>query len=281
VLKLDFDDKLIRFIARKPGSGQALENLKIDVTSDDQALSSIISSALTRSPIEELKRRKALFVPAGADAADRLLLEMYDHSYPLTVTSLYVRPPLPSYPDQLLQKIGVSERVKRRKQLAFEGYRSGRIQFFEVLNESTIWDLIRESEHGGFTMYPDSVTKEDIAAHIANLIEILRRFDNYHFYITKVVVPFVVVTYDIQSGTPAESFTVFFQASQSAAQRDLGCFALYDRAVFQSLSEHIVRWILTHPSTIRDRGEVISLLERVLSHLSNKGSLKPGERHPE
>ena len=280
-LELDFDDKRIKFVAKRRDSGVALEGLKIEVTSDDQTLSSILTGVLTRSPIDQVRRRKALFVPAGPDGADRLLLEMYDHPHPLTVTSLYVRPPLPSYPDSLLEKMQVSPRVRRRKALAFEGYRSGRVRFFEVLNEGTIWDLIRGSDSEGFAMYPRVVSRDDVASHLANLIDILRRYDNYHFYVTKVLVPFVVVTYDMQSGLPPECFTVFFQASESAAQRDLGCFALYDRAVYQSISEHIVRWILNHPSTRRDRDEVIEFLERVLTHLREKGPLGLHERHPE
>lgn len=280
-LELDFDDKRIKFIALHRNSRSPLSALKIEVTSDDQTLSSVLTRVLTRSPLEQVRRRKALFVPAGADGADRLLLEMYDHPYPLTVTSLYVRPPLPSYPDNLLEKMQVSARVRRRKALAFEGYRSGRVQFFEVLNEDTIWDLIRGSDTDGFRMYPRIVDRDDIASHLANLIDILQRYENYHFYVTKIAVPFVVVTYDIKSRIPPECFTVFFQASESAAQRDLGCFALCDRAVYQNISEHIVHWILNHPSTKKDRDEVIGFLERVLAHLRDKGPLAVDEPAPE
>ncbi|MFO0415823.1 MAG: hypothetical protein ACK5Y6_00910 [Pseudomonadota bacterium] len=56
---------------------------------------------------------------------------------------------------------------------------------------------------------------------------------------------------------------------------------MYDRAVFQGLYEHIVRWILTHPSTNRDRAEVIGFLERVLARLREKGPLGHEERPPE
>jgi hypothetical protein len=205
---------------------------------------------------------------------------MYDHPHQLTVTSLYVRPPLPSYPDALLDKMAVSSRVRRRKALAFDGYRTGRFQFFEVLHEGTIWDLIRHTDSGTFKLYPSTITSQDIASHIENLISILRQYENYHLYITKMVVPFVVVTYDITSSLVPECFTVFFQAFNSAAERDLGCFALYDRAAYQSISEHIVRWILHHPSTTRNRNEVIALLEQVLSHLQTKGPLGPTDPIP-
>jgi hypothetical protein len=279
-LELDFDDKRIRLSAHTP-TGNEITGLKLEITSNDPEISNILTQTLTRSPTEQVRKRKALFIPSGADGADRFLLEMYDHPYPLTVTSLYVRPPLPSYPDALLEKMAVSPRVRRRKALAFEGYRTGRFQFFEVLHEGTIWDLIRRSEYGGFKLYPSTISGHDIASHIENLMSILRQYENYHLYITKMVVPFVVVTYDIKSSLVPECFTVFFQAFNSAAERDLGCFALYDRAVYQSISEHIVRWISQHPSTIRSRQEVIDLLARVLRHLQNHGPLGSIEPIPQ
>lgn len=272
-LELVFDDKRIKLDARKPDSSSPIDSLKIEVTSNDHSISSILAETLTRSPIEQVRKRKALFVPAGPEGADRLLLEMYDHPHPLTVTSLYLRPPLPSYPDALLEKMAVSPRVRRRKALAFEGYQTGRVQFFEVLHEGTIWDLIRRSENDGFKLYPRNITEQDIASHIANLIDILNHYEQYHLYITKMIIPFVVVTYDIRSHVPSEAFTVFFQSSGSASQRDLGCFALYDHAVYQSISKHIVQWLVSHPSTLRDRGDVVGLLQRVLSYLGQHGPL--------
>jgi hypothetical protein len=270
---LDFDDKKFRLTPRRLNDEDIIQSLKIEITSTDGDISAILAQALSRSPIEQVRKRRALYVPPGPDAADRLLLEMYDHPFELTVTSLYVRPPLPSYPDLLLEKIAVSPRVLRRKVLAFEGYRTGRFNFFEVLNEGTIWDLIRYSPGTGFKLYPRSITSQDVIAHLDNLIAILVHYESYHLFITSMVVPFVVVTYDIHSGPIPEAFTVFFQAFSSAAERDLGCFAMYDRALYQSISDHIVRWLIDHPATIRNRTEVISYLNRVRDHLAEKGPL--------
>jgi hypothetical protein len=270
---LDFDDKRLRLTPRRASDNAAIDSLKIEVTSADPMISSILSQTLTRSPIEQVRKRRALYVPPGPDGCDRLLLEMYDHPHELTVTSLYVRPPLPSYPDALLEKLAVSPRVRRRKALAFEGYRTGRFNFYEVLNEHTIWDLIRYSPRTGFKLYPKAVVADDVSAHLENLIAILTNYENYHLYITKMVVPFVVVTYDIRSGAPPESFTVFFQAFGSAAERDLGCFAMHDRALHQSISTHIVQWLVGHPSTVKNRGDVIALLQKVRDHLTQVGPL--------
>jgi hypothetical protein len=277
---LDFDDKRLRLTPKSTTGHTALDSLKIEVTSTEPEVSSILAQTLTRSPIEQVRKRKALYVPPGPEGADRLLLEMYDHPHGLTVTSLYVRPPLPSYPDALLEKLAVSPRVLRRKALAFEGYRTGRFNFFEVLNEHTIWDLIRYSPHTGFKLYPRSIGTNDVAAHLENLISILSHFENYHLYITKMVVPFVVVTYDIKSSAVPESFTVFFQAFSSAAERDLGCFAMCDRALYQSISDHIVQWLVSHPSTVKKRGDVIALLQHVRDHLMQNGALSLDEPIP-
>jgi hypothetical protein len=280
-LYLDFEDKRLRLTPRSASDSASLTSLKIEVTSTDPLISAILAQTLTRSPIEQVRKRKALFVPPGPDGADRLLLEMYDHPHELTVTSLYVRPPLPSYPDALLEKMAVSPRVRRRKALAFEGYRVGRFHFYEVLNEGTIWDLIRYSPSTGFKLYPKVIVASDVAAHLENLITILANYENYHLYITKMVVPFVVVTYNIMSRAVPESFTVFFQAFSSAAERDLGCFAMCDRALHQSISEHIVQWLLSHPSTVKGRGDVIAILQRVRDHLMQNGPLTMDAAIPE
>jgi len=42
-----------------------------------------------------------------------------------------------------------------------------------------------------------------------------------------------------------------------------------------------VHWILNHPSTKKDRDEVIGFLERVLAHLRDKGPLAVDEPAPE
>jgi hypothetical protein len=278
---LDFDDKRLRLSPKSSTTHAALTALKIEVTSNEPEVASILAQTLTRSPIEQVRKRKALYVPPGPDGADRLLLEMYDHPHELTVTSLYVRPPLPSYPDALLEKLAVSPRVLRRKALAFEGYRTGRFNFYELLNEHTIWDLIRYSPQTGFKLYPRSIGAADVAAHLDNLISILSNYDTYHLYVTKMVVPFVVVTYDIRSGALPESFTVFFQAFSSAAERDLGCFAMHDRALYQSISDHIVKWLVNHPSTLKNRGDVIALLQRVRNHLTQKRPLSLDAPIPE
>jgi hypothetical protein len=272
-MRIDFDDAQLQFNIKNLTNAAPSASCTIEITSNDVQINSILSSTLTRSPLGQVRKRKALFVTPGPEGADRLLLEMYDHRFPLRVTSLYVRPPLPSYPDALLAKLGVSQKVLKRKELAFEGYRTGRFEFFEILNEATIWDLIRYVPREGFKLYPRKVSKADVQNHIENLISILKNYENYHLYITKMVIPFVVVTYEIRSQSVPEYITIFFQAFSSAAERDLGCFAMYDRAVYQNITDHIVQWLLDHPSTIKNRSSVISLLQRVLSHLEQHGPL--------
>lgn len=277
---LGLDDKRLRFFVLDRAGEPFKGNIEIEVTSNDPVISSILSHALTRSPKEQVRRRKALFIPPGVDGADRFLLEMYDHPHKLLVTSLYVRPPLQSYPDELLKKIGVSPRMLKRKSLAFEGYRSGRFHFLEILNEHTIWNTIRRSPSGGFLLYPAQVTNEDIIEHLYNLVSILTTYDNYQLHITRMVVPFVLVNYEIQSSNSSEHYTVFFQAFGSAAERDLGCFAIHDQTLQQSVSQHIVKWLMSHPSTLRERGDVTRYIQKMIDYFKRNGPLNYADPIP-
>lgn len=277
---LGLDDKRLRFFVLDKEGEPFKGNVEIEVTSNDPVISSILSHALTRSPKEQVRRKKALFIPPGVDGADRFLLEMYEHPHKLLVTSLYVRPPLQSYPDELLKKIGVSPRMLKRKALAFEGYRSGRFHFLEILNEHTIWNTVRKSPSGGFLLYPAQVTNEDIIEHLYNLVSILTSYDNYQLHITRMVVPFVLVNYEIQSTAASEHYTVFFQAFGSAAERDLGCFAIHDQTLQQSVSQHIVKWLMHHPSTLKERGDVTRYLHKMIEYFKKNGPLNYSDPIP-
>ena len=277
---LGLDDKRLRFFVLNREGEPYKGNIEIEVTSNDLLISSILSHALTRSPKEQVRRKKALFIPPGVDGADRFLLEMYEHPHNLSVTSLYVRPPLQSYPDELLKKIGVSPRMLRRKALAFDGYRSGRFHFLEILNEHTIWNTIRRSPSGQFLLYPAQVTNEDIIEHLYNLASILTTYDNYQLHITRMVVPFVLVNYEIKGASTSEHYTVFFQAFGSAAERDLGCFAIHDQTLQQSVSQHIVKWLMNHPSTLRERTDVAQYIQKMIEYFKHNGPLNYSDPIP-
>jgi hypothetical protein len=251
------------------------------LSTNDSKIKFLLESSSTISVLTRVRRRKALYVSPGEQGVDKLLLEMYDHDHHLKVTSLYVRPPFPSYPTDLLKSIGVSDRVLQRKELAFQGYKTGRFHFYEILQKRVIWDLIRYSPEQGFLQYPRNIETKDVLYHLQNLVEILQEYDNYNFYLTDAPIPFVLVSYEIKSAALPEYFTVFFQSFQSAAASDLGCFVMNDPLVHQSITDNIIDWVLEHPSTLRKRNDVTDYLELVIRHLQEKGPLAPGEKQPE
>lgn len=274
---LNFNVSEMRLIFAGPNGAPMDTPLSVQLKTDDNRIAHIFDEKAIVSPLNRLRQRHALYLSSGAGGSDDFLLEMYDHPFPLKVTSLYVRPPFQSYPIDLLQHIGVSESTLHRKRVAFEGYRSGRFQFFEILPRQTIWDLIRLTHTGDFKFYPSSVKIEQVCDHLDNLIYILKEYEHYHFYLTDASIPFALVLYEIKSKVPAECFTVFFQAFQSARTRDLGCFVLNDPDVYRNIQEHIVRWILAHPSTVNDRQSVVEFIAEVREHLVTHGPISADE----
>ena len=162
----------------------------------------------------------------------------------------------------------------KRKNLALEAYEAGRLNFTEILRRETIWDMIRLRPNGAFKLYPPQVTQEQVADHLELLIGVLQRYENYQLYLTDAEIPFVLVTYEVRSSNIPEIFTVFFQPFSSPDREDLGCFVVYDDLVRQSVSDHIADWLLSHPSTVRNKTAVIDELRTVRDYLEEHGPLK-------
>ncbi|MFN8392872.1 MAG: hypothetical protein U0136_21445 [Bdellovibrionota bacterium] len=279
-LSIRFDVDSLRF-SLTDGSGLPFERaVQLDIASNDPAVEQILSTAFHSSPLAAVKRRKSLYVPAGPSGSDRLLLEMYNHPHRLRVTSLYVRPPFQSYPEHLLHLIGIDERVIERRRIAFEGYRAGRFHFLEILPKRVIWNLIRSDGKRRFKMYPPQVKQSHVLDHLDNLIHVLRTYEHYEFYVTDATIPFASVIYEIHSSEVPEFYSVFFQSFDSAEEHDLGCFVMSDPHVYQSISDHIVNWVVTHQSTVRERDDVIKFLRKVRKHLHQHGPLGPDEPAP-
>ncbi len=279
-LKISFNVEKLRLSAESPNGFPLEKTLQVDLATNDPQIEQILSTSFHSSPLAIVRRRKSLYVPSGPAGSDRLLLEMYNHPYRLRVTSLYVRPPFQSYPERLLKHIGISDRVIERKRLALEGYKQGRFHFQEILPKKVIWNLIRQDKNKRFLLYPEQVTKAQILDHFDNLIHILRTYEHYEFFVTDATIPFALVTYEILSGVVPEYYSVFFQSFMSAQDQDLGCFVLSDPHVYQSISDHVVNWVVAHQSTIREREEVIKFLQKVRRHLDKKGPLLPSEPTP-
>ena len=223
--------------------------------------------------LDEVRKRKAIYIPPGPEGFNRLLLEFYDQDSPLSVVSVYFKPADLCYPPALLEKIDAHDLTVRRNQLALEAFKQQRLTFTEVLHEEAIWDLIRTDKDGNFLMYPTGVEIQDIAEHLSHLVYRLKTFSGYELILTKAWLPFYVVTYDIKSDSNPECFTTFYQRFNHLIAGQSSCLAVSDPLINSSISSNIIEWILTHPSTIREKGKVVSVLEQVRSFLLNEGPM--------
>ncbi len=225
------------------------------------------------SPLQTLRDRNVLFIPPGAEGFNRLLLEIHECSQPMRAVSAYFKPAECFYPAELLEKIGAHELLKKRARIARDGLKSGRFTTIEVLNEESVWDLIRTNNQGKYILYPSDVTAKDVESHINHLIGWLQKYSGYELVLSRAWFPFHLATYDIQTGDSLECVTVFFERLRHTVDSPTTCFAVCDPVVSMRISSNMVQRILSDPTTIRDRNCVIAYLERVRDHLANEGPL--------
>ena len=249
-------------------SASSTDGLELDISTNLPEVFRIISKLSGRLTLNQVKNKKVVYVPSGKHGTDQLLLQMYDHPHKLHVTSLYLRPPFASYPPALLEKIGVSDLVKKRKDLAFAGYQEERFLFEEVLSLATINNITQRDAQGNFKFYPKNVTALDVIDHIKNLISILETYKNYNLYLSEIQVPFVLVNYEIQSGAVPENYLVFFQSNEDFSKKDMGCMVMSDPLAWRGVQENVVNWIKQHPSTVKERNDVIAVLQKTIEKLS-------------
>ena len=272
-LALIFDSNHGRLALVDAEHNSITDPIQISVTTNDSAIAEVLDRILATSPLARVRKRKALYVPSGKENFDRLLLELYDHSYPVKSTVLYFRPSIQSYPHNVLDAIGVSEYMSIRKDIVFNAYQTGRCEVLEILNKQTIWDMIRYSPETGFKLYPRQITQPLVKDHLEHLIYKLQTFEHFSLALTDAAFPFHVHTFEIRSGDVPEYFSLFMRRFIKQFIHDVSCFVVNDPLVYQSIHEHIVGWILSHPSTVRERKHVIEEIRVVLRHLEEKGPI--------
>ncbi len=272
-LSLVFDSNHSRLTLVDVDHNTFSDPIQLSVTTNDSAIAEVLDRILATSPLARARKRKALYVPNGKENFDRLLLELYDHSHPVKATVLYFRPSIQSYPHSVLEAIGVSDYMSIRKDIVFNAYRSGRCDVLEILNKHTIWDMIRYSPENGFKLYPKQITQPLVKEHLEHLIYKLETFEHYNLVLTDAAFPFHVHTFEIRSGDVPEYFSLFMRRFIKQFIHDVSCFVVNDPLVYRSIHEHIVGWILSHPSTVRERKLVIEEIKGVLRHLEEHGPL--------
>lgn len=250
----------------------ATNDTRVAQAVDRISLTSIIAKAI---------KRGALFVAPGPGGYDKLLLELFDHDYDLTAITTYFRPSSVSYPRLLLERMGTSEAILRRWDLAHAGYENGRFRYLEILNTAVLWNFIRQTDSGRFWMYPSTIKQDEVETHLEFLIEKIGSLRTYELVLSDALFPFYLGLFEVRSTPLPKSLTLFFrQIETTEPLHDTSGLLIHDAAVYQTMNTRIIETILRHPSTVRDKRAVSRALIAVLEHLRACGPLDVGEPAP-
>ena len=262
-----------RFEIAPQSALKKLSEFTITISSSDPKILACIDSQSAISPLDRARQQNSMYVSSGERGWDQLFLEFFNHKLPVKNTSLFYRPALPTYSDELLAHIKASPATVARKHVQLEGYRSGRVQFEETLNRQTLWDMITTDQEGVFRLYPPGTTKELVASHIREIQKHLELYEQYSLALTDAVFPFIVGVVEITRPESTESFTMFYRQPPDTHAGDVTCFVLYDPAVAHSVLSRVISTVREHPSTVSTRAEVQAELAHVLDYLETQGPL--------
>jgi hypothetical protein len=241
--------------------------LQVEITTSDQMISSFLDRSLATSPLARLRKAKALYVPPGNDGQDRLLMELVDNDFPIKETCLFYRPTIQSFPQELLAKFTTGKNRRRRQEIAMQGYQSGRVNYTEVLPRKVLWDMIRRIPGKGFALYPPEATATDVISHLDHLQFLVRSVRSYELVLTDAFFPFYLNTFETTRNETIERFVLFFQYAEQENVRHVSTFALKDDAVYFSTQDRIIKWLLGHPTTIRNPEHILSEIQAVRTAL--------------
>jgi hypothetical protein len=249
-------------------------NITLTISSSDTGILSIIDEISRGSPLTRLRRQKSIYVSSGAKGWEQLFLEYFEHKYKVRNTSMFYRPALPTYPDEILKLLDVGAATIKRKQVMLEGYQSGRVEFVEILLRQTLWDLITIVPGKGFKLYPPSFTTEHVKAHLEEMINQVSSYPNYNLILTDAPFPFILGVVELFQENFTECFTMFYRQHIDESDNDWTCFVLNDRDTAKSVLDNVTGSVLAHPSTITNPSLVKDEIKKVLNHLQVHGPKK-------
>lgn len=209
----------------------------------------IMHNSVSSSPIARLRKRGSLYLPAGEEGHNRLLLELFDHNYPVNETALFYRPSVQSYPLEVLEELRTPANRLERCRVVLKWYESGRIKFREILAREELFDT------GGTEDRINEVSRQ-----INYLLSLLERFDGYELILTDAFFPFHLTTFKIDLGEKPVYFTVFMQRAERRFEQAVHSFAVLDANVYQAVMNNIIESVIAHPTTTAERSAVIAEL---------------------
>lgn len=269
--RFDYVDFRLKISA--PGSGRPPE--KIEMTSDDPAISSLLTRMLQTTPLLQLRRGHSAFIPAGEEGMDRLGLELIDHPFPVTLTTLFYRPTVYTMPPSLGEKIGFGPNRRRRQMVALQGIQSGRIAYRQIMQRRVLAEHVQSNREkkGRFSPY-------GTVEHLDYMLYMLRSYPSFQLILTDAFFPFYVSNLEVIWPEKVERLLMFFQHEKENSLYEISTFCIADDCAYFGLESQINDWVMNHPSTTARREEVISELDALRRRAVPAGEIKPGTRRP-
>lgn len=241
-LEIDVDSFLLR---KSRGFSSVLR-----ISSSDPTILCIAHELTKESRLVKLRREKALFLPAGASAADELLYELYSQRSDITVMTAGLKPANISFPEVLLNRYPIKTRDRNYYELVNEKMVQGTLKLTEILHLSFFEQFIVSNGQDRKFSEADSLLL------IRELIRKLETVSSYHLVITNAEISFLATTFNSNE----LDCTAFYNSGGSSGSSDCSYLFLWGESVRKSLTEGFYRWIFQHPSTIQDREVVLRYL---------------------
>lgn len=266
-LPLSYEAKRCRLDVIPEQHGLNERDVTVVISSADSAINKIVDAQLTSSPLTRLRKQGVLYLPGGIAGVDKLVLEIFSQTEPVSQVAVFHRPSLQSFPLDLLERTAGSEQKVERTKLVLEGYESGRCKFVEIVSRAAMKNLLQCNSEGRFASYPADFGKKEVTSHFEHLVWLLRSFENYQLILTDAYAPFHLTTYEISPDSNPECFTLFLRRASTEFTVDETCFAVEGQYTKQSITERVVSWITAHPSTSVNRAATILELESLRDSL--------------
>lgn len=236
-----------------------------------------VSEAAGIRAVAEMQR--TVYMPAGNDRHDRLMLELVDHDRPVEEVSLFCRPTLQSHPVALLRKMDVSENKIRKTQLSLEAYKSGRLKYTEILSKRKLWALLTYCPERKFCSYHcPEVTAADVMQHLDHLLALVETKNSYRLILSEVQVPLSFGTFEIEQENGTECWTVMITDLPQAERFKPSSVVIRDGIFQSSLKESVFEMVQGDSSAILDQREAAGEIVKIMQFLRERGPFVVGKR---
>ncbi len=238
--------------------------IEIQMSSSDPAISAFLDRSLATSPLSRIRKSRGAFVPGGEDGQDRLLLELLDHGFPVKQTCMFFRPTVQSLPKGFSNRFKFNPSRNKRQSVALTGYQSGRLRYTEILQRQSLLAWASGSNGTCQEAFLDIAEQIELIDHLLFLI---RGVPGYELVLTDCMLPFYITTFEIVRSNEVEHIVLFFQNGNAETINEASTFGFSDESVYQNTHNHVIRSVLSHPTTARNKDAVCIELERIKSRL--------------